>query len=54
MIILLKISLDRALKHPSVPYNGQAAERISEAFSELLSMHICHVKAYKTHLLVRP
>lgn len=38
---------------PSVPYEGQAAERISEAFGELLSVHVCHCKAYKTHLLVR-
>lgn len=52
MLMFIKIPLWRALKH-ILPYKGQAAERISEAFSELLSMHICHVKAYKTHLLVR-
>lgn len=28
--------------HPSLPHTRPAAERISEAFSELLSMRICH------------
>lgn len=40
--------------HPSLLYKGQAAERISGAFSELLGVHVCHFKAYKTHLLVTP